>query len=148
MNSPPPRAHRFAPLVFAATIVSLGVVSFFLWQAEQKRTVARLAQAEVLRQNSYVKGREDANRELARPAATSAPPGETKPAATAETAAASIAVDAGDHKLVLVIAAILSLVFTIFGFVILLGKYPEDTKKWATGILGTIIGFWLGVPKT
>jgi hypothetical protein len=151
MSPLPVSPRRLAPLAFVATIVSLAVVSYFLWRAEHR-------QAEALRQASYAKGRQDENKAIATAkgaippgeskASSSDAGGETKPAPTAEPTADSIATSTSDHKLVLAVAALLSVIFTVFGFVILLGNYPDDSKKWATGILGTILGFWLGVPKS
>lgn len=28
-------------------------------------------------------------------------------------------------------------------WIILSNQFPEDSKKWAYGIIGTVIGFWL-----
>ena len=31
-------------------------------------------------------------------------------------------------------------------YIILSKKYPDDTQKWAFGIIGLIIGYWLPIP--
>jgi hypothetical protein len=45
----------------------------------------------------------------------------------------------------LIIKAIISVVALVFSFVlVLLRGSSEETRKWATGIIGIVIGFWLG----
>jgi len=39
--------------------------------------------------------------------------------------------------------ACISLIVLIPTLIVILGNYPDDHKKWAIGIIGIILGYWL-----
>ncbi len=52
--------------------------------------------------------------------------------------------DLWDSRAKLAIRAAVSFVVLGAGlFVILSGKYPPEDAKWAAGIIGVVIGYWL-----
>jgi hypothetical protein len=73
----------------------------------------------------------------------------TKDVEGSETLPGKILVESGGPNstalVTLVIKAIVSVVALVFSFVLVLQRSSsEETRKWATGIIGVVIGFWLG----
>jgi len=43
----------------------------------------------------------------------------------------------------LIVRIVFSFVLLILCLILVLGNYPDDHKKWAFGIIGLILGYWL-----
>ena len=43
----------------------------------------------------------------------------------------------------LIVRIAISTVLLVLCLVLVLGNYPDDYKKWAFGIMGIILGYWL-----
>ena len=48
-----------------------------------------------------------------------------------------------DQNIKILIRAIITLVLLVTCLIFIFGNYPDDYKKWAFGLIGILVGYWL-----